>query len=697
MRVNKTKSLLKTSTLLWGMVLVLLFGATTILPSFIRLVALLFWLGAASWMTGSLFSKRIQSHRMLFGSITLLSVFGLVLTFVALLSSLTVFSVLLVLVILSVLVTIVSDQIQPRFSRFKDGLAHTPSFPYLLIALFGDTWVFVSLYGAWTAEPLVSPWQLSSFSLFIVYAVTTFVVVVFASLRRDNASLLLSIFHFFVSLSVAVIVYAVGFGFDPFIHRAAEVALVQDGAIEPRRLLYLGQYSLVSGANLLTGMRVIFLDKWLVPVLASLAIPLVAFLGLRDGWKLSDRRARAFLHLALFFPAMYFVFTVPFNLTLLFLLVVSFVLPLADTWRTKGSIMLLSLFALCVHPLGGVPILLLLGLSLIQMIPNKKLRRGGFFLGSLGSMIAIPFLFSLNQVLLGQPPFFIQSHLLSRFLSLFTDPYLPGSLPIPFLLEWFYDAMRWLPRILAVLALVFAWRHRATQKVSVVPALLLSLSLIVSLFLLSGFFRFADVIAYEQMEFASRLLQTILLLTTPWVIVFVASLWKKHVLSTFVSNSFLAFIMALFLTATWYLSYPQLNLKVRDVGASVSAADVEVARFLESRYVGEPYLVLSHQMTSAAAIQESGFRHYLDTDDGLALWYAIPTGGTLYKYFLRMSTEGPSSELLEEIRDYANVDHVYFVSYDSWPNAGFVRAKAASFADASYGIQGTKLVIYEYK
>ena len=697
MRAGKFKRQCEVSLPIWGLAFALLFGATTLVPSPLRFVVFVFWLAAGSWMLGGWIDARSQARRLLFGAFAAISCFGLALTALALAGNLTVVSVSVAVIALSTLSTRAFDGGLPRFVSFTDGFAHAPSFPYLLIALFGDTWIFINLYNAWTAEPLVSPWQMFNAAFFLVFAAATLAVILFAATRRDHASLLLSTLHLFVSLSTAVMVYGIGFGFDPFIHRAAEMALVHDGVIEPRRLLYLGQYALIGGANLLTGVRVILLDKWLVPVLASLSIPAVAFFGLRDGFGLSDQSSRVFLHLALFFPAMYFVFTVPFNLTLLILLLIAFVLPLADSWRARSTLLLLGLFALSIHPLGGVPILLLLGLSLLALMRRVRWRQAGLCVGSVMALLALPALFVLYNLASGQSPVSPQSQMLSRFFTLFTDPYLPGALPIPFFVELFYDAMRWVPRFVVVLALFFAWRRRQTLTVSPVPMLILTGSLLGSLFLLSGFFTFADVIHYEQMEFAWRLLQTMFLLTTPWALVFLARLWKQYGGFSFERMSLLSLLMVIFITATWYLSYPQLNLKVRNAGASVSATDVEVARFLESRYDGESFLVLSHQMTSAAAIQESGFRHYLKTDDGLALWYAIPTGGKLYGYFLRMSMDGPTPELLNEIREFANVRHVYFVTYDSWPNAGFIRSRAASFADASYGVQGTKLVIYEYE
>ena len=695
--ISKFKWHWKASLPLWGLALVIVFGTTTLMPSPIRLLVFVLWLAAGSWMLGVWIDTRSQARRFLFGSCAAVSIFGLALTALALAGHFTVVWVSVMLILFSMLFTCAFDGTLPKISSFTDGLTHAPSFPYLLIALFGDAWIFINFYNAWTAEPLVSPWQLFNFVFFLVFAVTTFAVVLFAATRRDRASLLLSSLHLFVSLSAAVMLYGIGFGFDPFIHRAAEMALVRDGVIEPRRLLYLGQYALVGGANLLTGVQVILLDKWLVPLLASITIPVVAFLGLRDGFGLTDKTSRVFLHFALFFPAMYFVFTVPFNLTLLFLLLVTFVLPLADTWRSRSVLMLLGLFSLCVHPLGGIPILLLLGLSSLTLIEKPRLRQALLCVGVVTAILALPLLFALYNITSGHPPISVQPQFLYRFFALFTDPYLRGALPIPFFVELFYDLMRWVPRIVVVCALFFAWRQRTTLAISPIPTLLLTGSLLGSLFLLSGFFTFADVIQYEQMEFAWRLLQTIFLMTTTWALVFLAKVWKQYATVSFAGTSFFALLMAIFITATWYLSYPQLNLKVQSAGASVSAADVEVARFLESRHNGEPHLVLSHQMTSAAAIQESGFRHYLQTDDGLALWYAVPTGGTLYGYFLRMSTEGPSPALLSEIQEFANVRHVYFVTYDSWPNAGFIRSRAASFASASYGVQGTKLVVYEYR
>ena len=71
------------------------------------------------------------------------------------------------------------------------------------------------------------------------------------------------------ALSVSAIVYVVGFGFDPFLHRAAEQALVDTGVVEPVRLLYSGQYTLTAALHHLTAWPIKLIDIWMVPIAAS--------------------------------------------------------------------------------------------------------------------------------------------------------------------------------------------------------------------------------------------------------------------------------------------------------------------------------------------------------------------------------------------------------------------------------------------
>ena len=104
---------------------------------------------------------------------------------------------------------------------------------WLIIALGTDILIIAIAIYARSAEAIFSPWNITGFSPFILFFISTFLILYSLEKTNKEGWLLLSIIHTFVFLSLSSIVYKIGFGFDPFIHRAAEEALINTGRIEP--------------------------------------------------------------------------------------------------------------------------------------------------------------------------------------------------------------------------------------------------------------------------------------------------------------------------------------------------------------------------------------------------------------------------------------------------------------------------------
>ncbi|MCR4312142.1 MAG: hypothetical protein NUV56_02545, partial [Candidatus Uhrbacteria bacterium] len=166
---------------------------------------------------------------------------------------------------------------------------------------------------------------------------------------------------------------------------------------------------------------------------------------------------------------------------------------------------------------------------------------------------------------------------------------------------------------------------------------------------------------HEQHEFALRLLQSIYIVPIALVPLAVAKLANKLYAQTIAGVA-----LCFFATASWYFSYPQFNAKFAYYSPSVSQYDVAAVRFMETHSDGSSYLVLSNQMTSAAALQEFGFARYAELSGEEILWYAIPTGGKLYEYYLATISTGDIGRI-RELMTRANVDRIYLVMYAYWP------------------------------
>lgn len=545
-----------------------------------------------------------------------------------------------------------------------------------------------------TGSALRSPWEVLPWTIFVVFGLATAALAAFAHLTQDRRTLRLASLHFLTAFSVSASVYAVGFGFDPFIHRAAETALLRDGAIDPKQVLYAGQYVLVTALARLTSLPLKTIDVWLVPLLAAAVLPAAGYLGLKRGLEASEKTALVGSHAILAIPFLFLTFTVPFNLSAILFLALACLLPLAGRdWRSDGFFLALAVFILLCHPLLGAPALLLAALFISW---NRWPRWRTVFAGpfALGFALVLPALFALNNWRHGEPPFIWDNpwSRLDYFLGLFRDPYVHGFFPIPLFWKTIYLYRTYVPPLLAAAAaLAIALDPGLRRKLG--PLLVFFGGTLAALFLLATCFVFKDVIDYEQTEFASRLLQvSYLLALPPLAAAFLPRLlsrdkvWPRRL-------ALAAFSLAAALS--WYFSYPQTNPKAIFSGPGVSQADVAAVREIERLAAGGTHVVLANQMLAAAALQELGFAHYLATPHGRLLWYPIPTGGALYPFFLSMNAV-PGKDTARDAAVFAGTDAVFFAVHAYWPYAADIRRGAQGTADGIKDIGEGAIMLYEY-
>jgi len=567
---------------------------------------------------------------------------------------------------------------------------------FLALSFVADAMLFALFVAARTDEAIVSPWNAFSWEPFVLFGVSTILLFVGSRWREDRLSLIFSVWHAFVAVSVSAIVYGVGFGFDPFLHRAAEEELVRNGFIEPRQLLYVGQYVLASALHFLSGISVKAIDVWLVPAFASAFIPIGTYLGLRYGWNMNDRDARSWWIVALIQPFMLATFTVPFTWTYVWYLVLLFLLPVAEKSRLAFAALSVGSLAMSVfHPLLAVPaFLFVLGYGTWSRVRGHVFVECAALVAiALSIAISIPALFAVYQRSQG-----ITVDIgslwsgIGRFTLLFQSPF---SHPYPFIpwhLEVIYDARYWFPMVgmgIGILVSLALIKKIPTLR----PYLAFTIGLLGAIIGVSTLFVFRGIIPHEQSEFALRLLTAWYLIPLPIFAVLFARVWKWRRAAGVVCA---AFVFVLVVHA-WFFSYPQFNLKYPFFSPSVSAADVEAVRAIEDDAAGRPYVVLSNQMTSAAAIQEFHFNSYVTVDGEQALWYAIPTGGPLYAYYSRAIYEGPVRGLFDELHDRSSADIIYFVIQDYWPwYPGFVDELVRG-SDDQLTIRGGTIRIFIYR
>ncbi len=554
-------------------------------------------------------------------------------------------------------------------------------FDLILIAIF---------VSARTTEALASPWQVVPFPAFILFGLATFLLLWLSKNVSGRIMAALLSLHLFVAYGIAETVYAYGFGFDPFIHRATEEHIAKFGFILPKKPFYNGQYVLTVTLHWLTNLSIDAIDRWLVPVTAALTLPWVLRESLAKFW-LKPSPNEAFWSIGiLLFPMLPLTFTTPSNLTVLFLLYTILLLPQAEESKSARKLLaLVAIASIVIHPLIGM-----LGACLVVSYlickKTKNLPLAAALALLLNAAIAPCLLIANNIMNSGRP--FVFGDFLSRwpmFAGLFTSPYAAFAGPRYNGWDLLYGFYALLPLGLALGAIVGAivlWREGKQRLVAACAAT--SLGSILAAGAISMAVYIPDVISFEQSEFSLRLVHAAGLVLMPLFFAGADAAFRKIILKEISLAGAAFFItLALAIVAALYLTYPQYNERVQYAGWGVSRADFDAARLIHGEAGGNRYIVLSDQMLSVAALRLYGFKD---------LAYAIPTGGELYQYFLRMTEGEESRQTMDDAMAYAGVSRAFFALSDYYPYYGELCAGAAAFSDKSWSIDGGRLTIFEF-
>ncbi|OGL66583.1 hypothetical protein A2856_02780 [Candidatus Uhrbacteria bacterium RIFCSPHIGHO2_01_FULL_63_20] len=571
----------------------------------------------------------------------------------------------------------------PALAKPKDDLVRSERLAYRAAACVSLAGITVAFALARTDVGLASPWLAIPGIVFLGVGVAAFSIL---QLRADRWAHALTAWAVTALVGVSAVVYAVGFGFDPFLHRAAETAIAKDGVIEPLRLLYAGQYATVVAIARLTFIPVKLVDVFLVPALVAVLFPF----ALR---RAAGTPVAALAALAIPFSSL--TFTVPYNLAVwAFALVVA----LAGI-HTRGAAllrMILAAFAFLCHPLIGLPALAYaVTLAALGRFGSGSGRWASATLAFLAFVTAVPFALARYVAQSGGVIHFWDMFMRTDlFKGLFLDPFVHDFHPIPWHWEALYAFRTYAVPVIAVGALIMAVRRvRKGRDDAALAFIVFMLGTFVSLWFTSTVFEFVDIINYEQLEFALRALNAMYLAAAVAGATWIFSSPIAH------NRRFLtASALAVMVPLSWYFSYPQLNAKSVFPAQSVSRADVEAVREIERRNVGTPYLVLSNQMMSAAAVETLGFAHEIEGPTGTQLWYAIPTGGELYRSFEVIAYDGASPrDTLARAAALYGVPRAYLAIPRYWFGSNAIAGQASAEGLSAISVNDGEIIIFEYE
>ncbi|MBI5222766.1 MAG: hypothetical protein HY980_04725 [Candidatus Magasanikbacteria bacterium] len=582
--------------------------------------------------------------------------------------------------------------------------AHTKSYlatKLLAIAVIGgQSLLFYALWGKRFSDTLISPWTIIGPRFFIVFIITTILLLWTLQKSKHAASNLLMItLHTILMLNVALVIFKIGFGFDPFIHRATEKWILEHGLIDPKTPYYLGQYVMVILAHLATKIPLETIDKIIVPLGAGLLIPLLTYFFLsRIGFK--DKLYPA-LALIAFLPLNYFTVTTPNNLALLIAYIIFLLVWHQKTENSEQTIwfgLTMCFAAIAIHPFVGLPVLVIYLASRFFQNNNRKKNTtlAALYLPLLGMIV--PLAFYLNSFRVGYGFSFVNPLArLSNFVLLFSKPHWVwldhGGLWWQALYVY-RGAIKPLFAAVAIIGLILAIKK---YKSEIAKFVILSASgLFISVFILATAVKFDDVISYEQNVYASRILELILVMLIPGFVLALRELFlrqKKQGLKQFG----LAIIFSFLLLISWYFTYPTRDPVSFHTGWAVREADIKTVHFIDNKNQGKKdYVVITNQLVGAAALREFGFAKYFKTATGEHYFYSIPTGGPLYQYFRKMVYQQPKRQWMEEAMAIAGVKKAYFVHTNYWAPAAPIRDQAKLEADNWWELENGRVWVYEY-
>ncbi|NMC51480.1 hypothetical protein GYA54_01980 [Candidatus Kuenenbacteria bacterium] len=537
----------------------------------------------------------------------------------------------------------------------------------IYLVLYTATGVLLFLNSS--AEAIRTPWEVVPKIFFVFYflLILTLLAVIFIfsddDEKKNKSNIFLISLHFLLTFLVATIIYKIGFGFDPFVHRAAETALFKLGYLDPKPLYYIGQYSLVIWLSKISFLPIEIIDKFLVPVLAAVSLPTVIFSFFKS-WVKNQKILSGLTVFSLFTATPLFFYTVPQSLAnLIFIILIFFSLPEIINKQKIFFIQWLILAAIFfIHPLTGIPAFIWLSFWTIRGLKIKSIFK--FLWGIICSVLLPLFFIILQKTSRGLGVSFKSENLLDfgQYLSDKILNYLPFY--SVYHLLYFYGLNVFLLFIIIFVTGFIYLKNKDKELAS--KYLTLFLILLINLILIS-FINFQAVIDYEQLEFAKRFLQIISLAALPIFLIGLYFILRAALRLKF-GNWIIIFFGSLILVFSLYLSYPHNDAMEKGRSYAVSKHDRKAVLVIEEDSSGQDYIVLANQSVSAAALREFGFKKYYQSNQPI-FYYPIPTSSPLYEIYLDIIYNGVTREKIEKARELTGAKKVYLVVSSYWLDA----------------------------
>lgn len=503
-----------------------------------------------------------------------------------------------------------------------------------------------------------------------IFGLASAILLLFAQRNERSPFAFFLLFTLLISgLSLAAVLFPLGFGFDPFIHRATVSHIATFGTISPKPLYYAGQYALELFASEVLRFQLHGFDRFFLPLFASFNLSLLTFKSF------IQHRLSAFSLFTLFLlPLSAFIITTPQSLAYLFSINAIFFLFDFTKEPSKTSALppiIFTLASLFTHPIAGIPTVFILLFSfLFHLQIGTYQRQLALFVTTIIGCISIPLLFFVNGAVSGLPLSFSFSALSLKEFA-FLLPYTKNHFQL-FDGIYFIGNNLWI--LLAGTTIIGFFHAKTTYTKILMLGILVSLA---NYAILSFGVDFSFLPIHEKQNYADRLLFMAAFFCFPLALQGFSVIGRRLEKASAVHHIGAALLIASLSMSSVYFMYPRHDDYIRSGGFTVSLADKEIVHAIEQRAQNNTYLVLANQAVSAAALETFGFKQYFH---GTIFYYPIPTGGELYTHFLAMN-DMPNLATIQNVRELTDASTVFFVVNDYWWNAKNIIEQTKSLTD----------------
>lgn len=533
---------------------------------------------------------------------------------------------------------------------------------YIIIKIFLLGIYLLSIYKQYnyilskaTSLSINSPWQVLSSNIFLIYALSTFILILLLLLSNKGLSanekhgqginLILISIHYLFSFSIIVLIFKLGFGYDPYLHQASEKLIMEHGTFLPKPFYYIGQYSLVVILAKIFSQSVEFFDKLLVPIIAAMSLPIVIYQSLKDNFNVKKNIIFITILLFLLIPFSNFTYTTPQSLANIFALIIIFLVIsfINNHFRNPWSLFMLALATCFIHPISGLPIMIFVILTyLFYSFKSKNLLKNifknvVFWIVTSISCFALPLAFGLYNLIKKLDMSSLEQMTGQNLLINLTPNQIfwPKFINIFDLIYLYSRNINLMLIIVSLIGLIFVIYYKQLKNYFIY--LIMFFVLIINYLIVITYIKFPFLTTFSERIF-NLSFYFLLPFFVIGIILFLKTLFDyKHIFKIF-----LIFFLVIFLTISFYLSYPRVDKYENFHGYSISESHLKIVNYIEKNFSHSDYVVLADQSLGATVIKEYGFKKYYNDE----FYYSLPTNikDNIYTDFLDMTKEEEDKE-----------------------------------------------------